>query len=308
MRGGVFAGGTPDVYVSNSFSNTGVLTNAIDIQQTSNASYNNAAGATILANVNGAVIPSAANTVVQSAALSGTAPTNALAPNFKLPRQLRTTLSTDWNPAELGVLGTGWSFGADFLYSRVIQQVDFTDIRIRANGLLTPDGRSRYTPVTNFADTNSDILLTNSQQGRSYVAVLRARKNFGFGLETGLSYTFSNVKDKNPATSSVATNGGTVFFSTDAVTANGNDNNTISNNNIGPAGANLPSKAILGNGSTTTTAINTATSRPPTRVFRINSGLIGPWLATASKRWASSIAGIVVTSSSSMTRGLVRAT
>ena len=39
------------------------------------------------------------------------------------------------------------------------------------------------------------------------------------------------------------------------MTANGNDNNTISNNNIGPAGANLPTKAILGNGSTTTTAI-----------------------------------------------------
>ncbi len=52
------------------------------------------------------------------------------------------------------------------------------------------------------------------------------------------------------SSASVATNGGTIFFSTDAVTTSGNDNNTISNNNIGPAGANLPSKAILCNGST----------------------------------------------------------
>jgi len=55
--------------------------------------------------------------------------------------------------------------------------------------------------------------------------------------------------------STITTNGGTIFFSTDANTANGNDNNTISNNDIGPAGTNLPVKAIYGNGSTTTTAI-----------------------------------------------------
>ena len=51
-----------------------------------------------------------------------------------------------------------------------------------------------------------------------------------------------------------ASAGGTVFFSTDAVTANGNDNNTISNNNIGPAGANLPTAGVGCTGSTTTTA------------------------------------------------------
>ena len=38
------------------------------------------------------------------------------------------------------------------------------------------------------------------------------------------------------------------------MTTNGNDNNTVSNCNIGPAGVNLPSKGIHGNGSTTTTA------------------------------------------------------
>eukprot|EP01035_Chromulina_nebulosa_P021672 gene21672-28044_t len=53
----------------------------------------------------------------------------------------------------------------------------------------------------------------------------------------------------------VGTNGGNIFFSTDAVTANGNDNNTVSFCDIGPAGANLPTKGIYLNGSTTTTAI-----------------------------------------------------
>ncbi len=65
----------------------------------------------------------------------------------------------------------------------------------------------------------------------------------------------TNANIQGSGTMAVGTNGATIFFSTDALTANGNDNNTISNNNIGPAGANLPTKAILGNGSITTTAI-----------------------------------------------------
>ena len=202
---GVFAGGTPDVYVSNSFSNTGVLTNAIDIQQLNNGTYNNASGAAILSGVNGAAIPAVANAVLGAVALSPTAPTNALDPNFKLPRQLRTTLSADWTPDRLGFLGSGWELGADVLYSRVLQQVYFRDLRVQANGTLTPDGRTRYTPLTSFSDSNADIFLTNSTKGRGIFFVLRARKDFDFGLNAGVSYTHANIKDDNPATSSTAT-------------------------------------------------------------------------------------------------------
>lgn len=51
------------------------------------------------------------------------------------------------------------------------------------------------------------------------------------------------------STSAVATAGGTVFFSTSTV-AGGNSNNTVELNNIGPAGANFPTKAVLALGST----------------------------------------------------------
>jgi len=54
----------------------------------------------------------------------------------------------------------------------------------------------------------------------------------------------------------IANNGGTILFGIDNITPDGNDNNTISNNNIGPAGTNLPSKAIYCTGSTSTTAKN----------------------------------------------------
>ena len=67
--------------------------------------------------------------------------------------------------------------------------------------------------------------------------------------------TITNCNLQGSKGTSVATNGGVIAFSTDAVTASGNDNNTISNNNIGPAGANLPTTGIQCNGSVSTTAI-----------------------------------------------------
>jgi hypothetical protein len=67
--------------------------------------------------------------------------------------------------------------------------------------------------------------------------------------------TITNCSINGASTAAVTVDGGTIFFSTDALTANGNDNNTISNSNIGPVGTNLPSKGIYGSGSTSTTAI-----------------------------------------------------
>ena len=57
------------------------------------------------------------------------------------------------------------------------------------------------------------------------------------------------------STSSTSVAGGNIFFSTDANTANGNDNNLVSYCQIGPAGANLPTKGIYMSGSTANTTI-----------------------------------------------------
>jgi hypothetical protein len=65
--------------------------------------------------------------------------------------------------------------------------------------------------------------------------------------------TITNCTVLGSSTMSTTTNGGTIYFAAGAVTT-GNDNNTISNCNIGPAGSNLPTKAIYGNGTTTSTA------------------------------------------------------
>ncbi|WP_156680157.1 TonB-dependent receptor [Sphingomonas profundi] len=212
--GGIFSGGSPDVYVSNSFSNTGFLTNSVDIRQNNNStSYTvtgqtgataNATGAASLTNVNGTTIPAAANTLLGSASSSTLATTNALDPSFKIPSQWRATLSADWTPEFDNFLGGGWRFGGDLLYSAVRNQVFFTDLRVTPTALRTPDGRIRYASVTNFADTGQDLFLTNTKKGRSYIAVARVDKRFDFGLDLSASYTYQDVKDQAPATSSTA--------------------------------------------------------------------------------------------------------
>jgi hypothetical protein len=214
--GGIFGGGTPDVYVSNSFSNTGVLTNSISINRTAagaftGATTNVATGNAILNGVTGTSIPGAANTLLTSATVAANSTTNALDPHFKVPSQWRATISGEYT-ANLGPLGDNWVFGADFLYSKVRNQVYFTDIRsqpiVGANA-LTPDGRQRYLNIADplgaaSTNTNSDILLTNTQNGRAYIAVARLDKTWDSGFNINGSFTYQDVWDQAPATSSTA--------------------------------------------------------------------------------------------------------
>ncbi|MGE5499252.1 MAG: T9SS type A sorting domain-containing protein [Syntrophothermus sp.] len=94
--------------------------------------------------------------------------------------------------------------------------------------------------------------------------------------------------DVNRETGST-TKGGTIYFAADAVTTNGNDNNTISSCNIGPAGANLPTAAIFGYGSTTTLAIensgNTISNNNIYDFFRSNIPSSGVYSSDGCNSW-----------------------
>lgn len=213
VRGGfgIFSGGSPDVYLSNSFSNAGagaggVAINSLLIQRTGTSTYT-VNGATlapataqaILTNVSGTTIPAALQALIPNTGPNGTANINALTPEFRIPSIYKGTLSFDWTPRDF--LGGGWRFGADFYWSKVNDQVYFTDIRSIPTGTL-PDGRTRYDGLIN--STNTDIVLTRTGRGRSYIGVVRVEKNFDFGLDLNLSYTLQDVRDATPATSSTA--------------------------------------------------------------------------------------------------------
>lgn len=233
LRGGagIFGGGSPDIYLSNSYSNTGVLSNRLTTvtrattagattpgavagsQNTAvcAAPYTGANAALCAAALNGVTgtnIPASANTFLSTNVASlATAPVNALSPDFRLPSVLKATLSADY---EL----FGFDFGADYIYTQTVQGVAFTDARSIVIGRL-PDGRPRYNARTLYngqiaatglgTDTNLDTIIYNDGRGRSHIGVVRFQKDFDWGLSFGGSYARQDVKDVSPATSSTAT-------------------------------------------------------------------------------------------------------
>lgn len=216
VRGGVgvFAGGTPDVFVSNSFSNTGLLTNQIDIARSAAVAGCNVTttGTTApqreaicdsLDGVDGRTFPGAlTNFLATNTASLAAAPVNAIDPDLEVASQLRATLSASYE-ADLGSFGDGWLFGIDFLYGNTLDAYQWTDLRSVQIGTL-PDGRPRYGPLGGTATTNQDLLMTNSSRGRSYIGVVRVAKTWDWGLSIDASYTRSDVTDVNAITSATA--------------------------------------------------------------------------------------------------------
>ena len=204
LRGGagIFAGGTPDIYLSNSFSNT-VTTSAVTITRSAagaNTCTNNVPAAVCVAALNGvtgtvpAAVTAYASDPTNNTALPRTN-TGALAPDFRIPREVKATLSADYRFLSI-------DFGADYYFSKTLDGVIFTDARSTPVGTL-PDGRPRYNDTfTGFADANYDIIVRNSHRGRSHVGVVRFEKDFDWGLTLGGSYTLADVRDVGDATSS----------------------------------------------------------------------------------------------------------
>ena len=205
IRGGtgIFGGGTPDVFISNSFSNTGQLTNSIDLNRT-NCLTSNPVTCSALNDVNGYTINQSVLDNVVNAASLALAPVNSIDPDLDIASQWRTSLSANYE-ADLGPLGDGWLFGADVLYSDIVDAYQWTDLRSVVVGTL-PDGRNRYgaLPGTPATGSNQDLFMTNSHKGHSLVGVARFSKRFDFGLEIDGSYTRSDVEDCNAITSATA--------------------------------------------------------------------------------------------------------
>ncbi|MBW6524836.1 TonB-dependent receptor [Sphingomonas sp. RHCKR47] len=203
LRGGagIFGGGSPDIYMSNSFSNT-ITTSSVVITRSA-AGANTCTGGVpndicvaalnnVTGNVPASVAAYAANTT-NPTTLQRTN-TGALARDFHLPRSLKATLSGDYRFMD-------FNLGADYYYSNTIDGVIFVDGRSVPIGVL-PDGRPRYGSLTAFADNNYDIITTNTSKGHSHVIVARASKDFDWGLSLGGSVTRSWIYDVGNATSS----------------------------------------------------------------------------------------------------------
>ena len=131
----------------------------------------------------------------------------------------------------------------------------WTSLGVQPNGARTVSG-SVAAPMIDFSGADN-VTIDGLNTGGNSLTVSNTNSGTASTTSTfrfigdATNNTITNCTILGSFSGAVTTNGGTIFFSTS--TTNGNDNNTISNCNIGPAGSNLPSKAIYGNGSTTST-------------------------------------------------------
>ncbi|HSS22812.1 MAG TPA: DUF4214 domain-containing protein [Pyrinomonadaceae bacterium] len=136
----------------------------------------------------------------------------------------------------------------------------YTSIRMQPSGVRTVTG-NLATPLIDLNGANN-LTIDGTNTGGNSLTI----SNTNTGATTGTSTirfingaSNNNVKNctiSGSATVAVGTAGGNILFST--TTGAGNNNNTVSGNDIGPAGANLPVKAVSAVGTTTSAAtINT---------------------------------------------------
>ncbi len=217
LRGsaGIFGGGNPNVWISNSYSNPGPTLGRAQVRRAEDGTFSisgisgltpdqvQAIGAATLNNVTGGTgIPQELLAAIRGAG-AGAAPTNAIDPNFNPPSQWRFSGSADYE-ANLGFLGDGWNLGVDVIYSTVRDALEWTDLRSVRTGQTLPDGRPRYGILPGFTGTNTDILLTNTDFGDSLNVVARFNKRWNSGFFLNGAYTYQDAEDQNPGTSSVA--------------------------------------------------------------------------------------------------------
>ncbi|MDR6114727.1 MULTISPECIES: carboxypeptidase regulatory-like domain-containing protein [unclassified Sphingomonas] len=205
---GLFAGGSPDVFLGNSYSVSGVFANSVTITRNLNGvgcqgNISTALCSAALDNVNGRTFSSQLTDYIRSNTGSlSVANVNAMDPKFQMSSTWKASFSADYSPDFGGFLGTGWNIGGDLYYGWVNYAPQYYDLRLRAIG-TAPDGRPRYATLTSTS-ANTDLLLTNTRQGHSLVAVARLDKSFDFGLSVGASYTFQDIKDVSAMNSTTA--------------------------------------------------------------------------------------------------------
>ena len=192
---GLFGGGTPNVWIANSFSNDGVTVVGTEVD----SGNPNDPLADSLVGGNGFDIPQ--DVLDFNATQRNDGAVNAIDPDFEVPSQYR------WNLGIKHTLPFDIEMTADFIYSRVHDEVLWQDIRLQEIG-TAPDGRPIYGPRPDGRhDKIQDFLLTNTHEGESTVYSIDASKTWRTGagrFDAYLGYANQDVKDVSPGTSSTA--------------------------------------------------------------------------------------------------------
>lgn len=217
---GLFQGGSPNVWISNNFSNTGNLIGRFTCRAAGFLGGTNGATAgtavcadpTVLASVSGTTPPTGAQTGVTNSAALGTGDINVIDPTFKTPSIWKTSLGfTQAFDLTRFNIGDDWNVRGEYVHSEVEDAIGWKDLNQNLRQTATaPDGRPRYVPAVagQPAATQVVLMLTNFKGGESDQATIGVNKFWNDGLLNGfgmdLSYTYTEATEVHPGTSSVA--------------------------------------------------------------------------------------------------------
>ena len=196
VRGGFgrFSGGSPGVWISNSYSNDGVISDS-----------SNAFGTVLVPTTpdaaTGQFIPADVLDSLASEAPDGSV--NALAPNFEIPTTWKTSLGAAYR-TDVPYLGEDWVFSVDALYNQLDNASYWFDQRCVNPVQVAPDGRGVY----DCSGEPEAIVVGSVDKGDSFLVAFSASKDWETAVgdfDIFTSYTYADVNDIGYGTSSTAT-------------------------------------------------------------------------------------------------------
>ncbi len=190
VRGGIgrFSGGSPGVWVSNSYSNDGVISDSAN-------AFGTIAVPTTPDAVTGQFIP--ADVLNDLASQEPDGNVNALDNSFGIPMTWKVSLGAAYE-------ADGWLLSADFLYNKIENASYWYDQRCPTPVGTGPDGRGIY----DCGGAPESIVIGSVDRGDGWLMALSASKDWetAYGdIDLFTSYTYSDVKDVGYGTSSTAT-------------------------------------------------------------------------------------------------------
>ncbi|MFT5311899.1 MAG: hypothetical protein ACI8Z9_000375, partial [Paraglaciecola sp.] len=191
IRGGLglFGGGGPNVWLSNSYGNDGV-------RKTFAGCFGSCS--------DGRGTPQEVLDFLAAGGFSGgNSDTNSIAPDFEINSVWKFNLGIERNQ-DLGFLGEGWLLTADAIITQVKNAATYRELNFESVG-TAPDGRPIYNEVGPF-----DLSLENTDKGGAQVWSFAAGKNFytdkgTFKIDMG--YTYQDVTEVNPGNAFIAFEG-----------------------------------------------------------------------------------------------------
>lgn len=213
LRGGIgkYSGGDPNVWLSNTYSannidQVGALARAgrgdfssVSAIDLSTLTYVD--GEDGVPNGPGWAIPTIVHDAV-STGMGSNFEINYLDPDFKIPSQWKFALGFEWDADEIGGSASDWMVFGDVIFSKgedtaIIQRGDLVQ-----TGTQVVDG---ITVPTYDSPGMDSFVLTNSDVGNeSFVASLGISADWESGWGLTMGYAYSDAKDVQPMTSSVA--------------------------------------------------------------------------------------------------------